>query len=126
MIVVIDDERIFTDDDFANAVYLRDSDSALLWLVKFHMEYTTAPLGAMEPIAELWLDHDLGEASEFDGIYIARFIKHFLPNDLVETIFVHSRNPVGATAIHDEFLTSPIPCIMLSQLPNCTTIGRDE
>ncbi len=130
MIVVIDDERIFTDPAFEDAIYLRTADEALRWIAKWYNRQWDTPLGAEEVIKEIWFDHDLGEGDNalLTAALFARLLRDLTETggltNLVKGIYIHSQNPVGAARIEktldnlvgEHYLAYRVP------LPNCTTI----
>lgn len=108
LIVVIDDERTFTDESFNNAIYLRTESEAILWIAKWYSHNMDVPYGGEKVIEEIWFDHDLGE-NQGTGLAVAKFFRRMCqslvscPMPLpVEKVFVHSQNPVGAQAIYEE------------------------
>ena len=100
MIVVIDDERTFTQPVDR---YARTSDEGLGLLARFFTQWYMAPYGGSQPIEELWLDHDLGngddirpvvdflislgDATDYDDGH-GSMVSGFISN-----IYVHSQNP---------------------------------
>ena len=95
MIVVVDDERTFKTD--APILYIRTLNNALAFFARLYKNNLALPVGGETIVTQLWLDHDLGEDQE--AIELAEFL--FALSDphmyyWVETVFVHSQNPVGA------------------------------
>ena len=54
------------------------------------------------------LDHDLGPASDGDGLLVARYIARMPEERRPEVVYVHSANPVGAQAMVDTLLRADI------------------
>lgn len=96
MIIVIDDERTF-DTDRNDVLYLRSVTDALAWFAHWWTTNENLPLHAPQRrIEQVWFDHDLGVSGS--ATVVADFIatlnrKGMLP---IDSIFVHSQNPVGA------------------------------
>lgn len=108
LIVVIDDERTFKADPAlaSKFVYLRNSQEAMAWFAKVYTEWHFAPVAPK--INQIWFDHDLGENSEYDAIWVARFVSALASGTLAgrqmfdgTEIYVHSQNSVGAQSIRD-------------------------
>lgn len=101
MIVVVDDERTFDLGEEIN--YIRTSQDAIKGLSHYAMLWEMAPAGAFDRIREIWLDHDLGEMSDNDGVTVATFITLMMraqPEMFYGCkIYIHSQNPVGARNI---------------------------
>lgn len=105
MIVLIDDERNFRDTPAADVVVLRTSSDALTWLRQNTL-----------PISQLWLDHDLGGDDTI--IPVIHFLEeqYFLGSPVdIDTVFVHTANPVGAqqimAALSHRYRTIRVPAI---------------
>jgi hypothetical protein len=100
MIVVIDDERTFDSDE--EIIYLRSADEALAWLAKWLVRDFNRLIGVPEEkISQLWLDHDLGDGDDI-GI-VVDFLLVIHPNfPRIESIMVHSQNPVGASRVVED------------------------
>jgi hypothetical protein len=88
LVVLVDDLRSFTDG--RAALVARTSADALALLTRI----------AGQPIAELWLDHDLGGIDTIwpvvEVLERAAFEENPVP---VGTVFVHSANPAGAARV---------------------------
>jgi hypothetical protein len=110
VIVVIDDERNF--DLGEQIYYIRTSQEAISRISHHAMMWETSPVGAFEPIRELWLDHDLGLASDNDGDVVATFLVLMMraQPEMFEgcKIYIHSQNPVGAARIEHIFSRNDI------------------
>lgn len=80
-IVIVDDERIHPKGD----IHLKTSAEALSWLE------------GSKGCKELWLDHDLGgeDTTRPVALWLAELGFNEKPY-LVEAIYIHSMNPVGA------------------------------
>lgn len=108
LIVVIDDERTFARDPLLDSefVYLRTSQDAMAWFAKVYTQWHFAPVAP--EINQIWFDHDLGEESQEDAIWVARFVSALASGTLAgrqmfdnTEIYVHSQNAVGASNIAD-------------------------
>jgi hypothetical protein len=130
MIIVVDDERVFTDERFRDAIYLRTEDEAILFFAKWFNRQCDVPYGAEDHIDEVWFDHDLGEGNG-DGHSVARFfarMEYALGSELflrvVHGVFVHSQNPVGASRIVDDLVGRIGETVNVTrvELPDCTVI----
>ena len=117
MIIVIDDERTF---DFNDVTYFRDGQTAMVWFALRCSGASHLPEGALEPISEIWFDHDLGPKSNFDALAVARFValmKAFDLGDIKDaSIYVHSQNPVGAEQIMNAFYSGDAVRVSLPPL----------
>lgn len=100
-ILVIDDERTFSNDGGACMVHCRTVGEALEVLVNIWNHDVMFPYE--RGIDEIWFDHDLGSEGG-DIMVVINWLRnvaeigHPFP---VEQIFVHSQNPVGAKNIVD-------------------------
>lgn len=109
MIVVIDDERTFTDPHFDFALYFRTSQDALEYFAKYITYVYNSPSGAAQPINEVWFDHDLGEKSHNDTTMVANFLGMMMvlmgEVELFRDtkIFIHTQNSVGGDTIKHIF-----------------------
>lgn len=124
MIIVIDDERTFEDEQFDDAIYLRTSQAAIYWLALYITRAHTAPIGATTPIQEIWFDHDLGEKSEDDSVVVADFLGMMISftgeTDLFYglKLYIHTQNPVGGEVIKNTFKKYHLHSERVD-LPNC-------
>ena len=92
--VVVDDLRTFDSDE--DIIYLRNAKDAIFFIFeRFNKAY-------MDPITDLYLDHDLGYDEDMNKttimpvvdflVFLAQTEKSWT---IVHKIFVHSQNPVG-------------------------------
>jgi len=107
MIVVIDDERTLKEDYYTEGVeviHLRTSQSAMAFFATYVTQWYTRPTGAVQPVTDIWFDHDLGEGSDNDADVVADFIS--LISKLNPYIFqevkikIHTQNPVGGLNLY--------------------------
>lgn len=88
LIVLIDDARSFTDSTEALAARCSENGVRLLELLRG------------EPIAELWLDHDLGDDDTLRPVVeLLERAAHLGERFDIGRVYVHSTNPPGAVAV---------------------------
>lgn len=114
--VIIDDNRIFLNEGFADAIYLRTSGEAVAYL-------NCCRAGNFVP-ANVWLDHDLGGADTI--MPVVEWLEeeaHNRPESGWLNVFfsVHSQNPVGADTVVRALRRSGYMAIR-EHLPRCTII----
>lgn len=112
MIVIIDDERDFINRKrYETSLVFRNCFDAIDFFEKHEGE----------PVAELWLDHDLGmiDGKEHDIFTFIDYLEHlhhhsdWLP--VIDKIYVHTANPVGAQRMikalnHIGYHTTRVDC----------------
>lgn len=116
-VIIVDDERAFMFMP-AGTLYLRSEDEALLFLAKLWIDQY---YNGIEGIDELWLDHDLGEGGDTHSI--ARFLNLCAQANkplVVESIKIHSMNPVGSQNLVDLLWSYPCKAV---PLPPGTYLG---
>lgn len=105
MLIFIDDERTpDTSDVDERLILLRTSQEAAAFFADVYVAWFWFNIPT--EITRIWFDHDLGEDSENNGLWVARFVKALMAETafLADTsVFVHSQNPVGAKNIVDAF-----------------------
>lgn len=99
-ILVVDDERIFADEHFDDAVYAPNAIVALGILAN---EWVEQGKNQDRYLSELWLDHDLGDI-QVDSKIIVQFLSDLSATKWklrVDNIYVHTMNSVGGEYLVD-------------------------